>query len=207
MSNINRKYNILISGNEVENIEEHSKYNCKRVEIEEARDIINKEIFDFIYYYGQDHEIVKRFKDYMLLPKAFEKFAINNDVNNTYIHCSVILDVVSNNIKIIETENRRQEIITESVLEKILHSKKDNVGLEKIFTEVQQIFEGNNVKQIISKVVYRDYAKSINQIVRFHRNKDMIIRKFFNKLVHNIQNDIEEINGFSNIPTKQVEVY
>lgn len=212
MTNKNRKYNILIVENkiksETQNIKMYLENNYKGIKTEEAKRIINSEEFDFIYFYEREQKIMKRFKDYILLPKAFEKFTINNDTNNTYIHCSIILDFISDNIKIIEIEDRYKENIIESTLEKILYSREGNTDLEKIFTQVQQIFGKNNVKKEIEKIVYRNYAKSIGQIINFHKNKEIIIRKFFNKLIHNIQNDIQEVKGFEgNIKVEKIEVY
>ena len=212
MTNKNIKYKILIIENKIksgtENIEIYLENNCKRIKIEEAKEIINSKEFDFIYLYEREQKIMKRFRDYILLPKAFKKFTINNDANSTYIHCSIILDIISKNIQIIEIEDKHKEIIMESTLEKILHSNKENVDLEKIFAEVQQVFVKNNVKKEIEEIVYKNYAKSIEQIIKFHKSKEAIIRRFFNKLIHNIQNDIKEIKGFEdNIKAEEIEVY
>lgn len=212
MTNKNRKYNILIVENkiksETQNVEIYSKNNYSRIKIEDAKRVINSEEFDFIYFYEQEQKIMKRFKDYILLPKAFEKFTINNDTDSTYIHCSIILDIILDNIKIIEIEDRHKENIIESILEKILYSREENVDLEKIFIEVQQIFDKNNVKKEVEKIVYRNYAKSIEQIIKFHKNKEIIIKKFFNNLIHNIQNDIQEIKGVEgNIKVKKIQAY
>lgn len=212
MRNKNRKYNILIIENKAKSkigtIEIYSEDNCKKIKIEDAEKIIDSEDFDFIYFSGKEQTIMKRFKDYELLPKAFEKFAINNDVSNTYIHCNVILDIISDNVKIIEIKGKFQESILEITLEKILYSRRDKINLEEIFIEMQQTFEKGNVKEEIAEVVYRNYAKSIGQIIKFHKNKEVIIRKFFNKLICNIQNDIQEMQGFDgNIKAKKIEVY
>ena len=65
-----------------------------------------------------------------------------------------------------------------------------------------------NVKKEVEKIVYRNYAKSIEQIIKFHKNKEIIIKKFFNNLIHNIQNDIQEIKGVEgNIKVKKIQAY
>ncbi len=213
MNNVNKNYNVLIvedeEKNAIENVDIYRQCNCKKEKVENAKAAIRNKTFDLIYFSKKEtgKEVMEKFKDYVLLPKAFEKFAINSEIHKTYIHCTIIRKIISDNIKISEVENEYQEFILECILEKILWSTEENIELGKIFKELE-FLSNDDLKRTITEIVFRHYAKSITQIIKFHKNKEIIVKKFFNKLIRIIQNDIEKTKGFnSNIQAKRIEVY
>ncbi len=87
-------------------------------------------------------------------------------------------------------------------------SDNENVKLYKIVSEFKELYNRISINKLIDQIVLRDYSQgSIKRIIRYLANNEKIKIKFFNNLINNIQNNIEEFEGFESAKVNKIVVY
>lgn len=201
---MNRKYKILIIGkenNELENKIAQEKNLVKTVDKSIAEWIIDYADLDFIYSEEIDEKLMKRFcNSYTIIPNALSKFAINNEINKTYVNDQFIGELVLENLSIIGKMDSFAQFLMVEILKAVLYANKEKVDLNSILQKMKNISERVSVdtNQTINKIIRKHYSQgNLIQELKYQLDAENITKQFFNKLINNIQNDIDKIEGFA----------
>ena len=132
--------------------------------------------------------------NYMLLPDVLKKLTINNDIRNTYISLEIINKLIIDNIKIVELKDFYEEMSIASIIKQVL------IGIEETKNIYENICPNKNIekrlKETVNKIVSRHYAA--NNIIKKYKYvlcHKKIKKKFFRKILANIEKDIEKMES------------
>lgn len=177
-------YNILVIEDSWRN-SENCKHKIKCTNKENIEKEINAKYYDFVYCKDEYLE-EQNVKDTMLMnyvksPKKFEK--IVKEKAAMYIHNNILNKLVVDNIKIVEFENWLEEITIASILKELITEE---------YCNHLNLLDRMKTNRIVTKVIKRNYnTKSFFRKCRYFIKKKKIQKKFWDKLIANVNNDIE----------------
>lgn len=192
-------YKILAIGEKIANIED--KNAVKYVGMEEvAKELRNNE-YDFVYLNLDNMPIEMRIKKeieigiyekYMSLPVMMRKLSINSDWKNTYINLKIKNKLLVKNIETIEYKGY-EGVVLVYILEELLND--EPCRIKEICELVTiEMFGVVKASKLMKRVVCRNYSKnSLKQKLKYILFQKKINKNFFEKLLNNIKEDIEEL--------------
>lgn len=188
-------YKILIVEKEIQNIQK--KNSVKNITINQLEKELKTKEYDLIYIENKflKDKIEKIIlSDYMLLPKALEKLAINEAPNNTYINLKNVNKYIINNTKIIEFRNYYEEMVISSIIK---YKLINNADIKQIYKKIcPNIITKIKVKKTVNEVVCKNYAaNSILRKCKYYLFQKKIKKQFFDKILKNIEYDINQSNN------------
>ena len=188
-------YKILIVSYKKENIPSiRHKQKIKYIKPEQMiYELTNKE-YDLIYVSNECN--IQQVKDniladYMLLPIALKKLAINGCINNTYVNLQILNKLLIDNVEKIKFENYCEEMTMLQILKIMLVNQAE---LKEVMHNIEQnkIISKKNVQQMIKQIIYRNLLSN-NYLKRFkykiHPRK--MEKLFFACILDQIYNDID----------------
>lgn len=193
-------YRILIIGDISSEIEENidqKKHIVELIEKENVEDKLKiKDEYDFIYV--QKNLVTKEDEQIILtkfeqLPRILYKFDLSNGYVG-FVNMQIVNKLIIENLKIIEFEDYFEEMVIANIIKQMIIKE---IKLKQVYDSMcKNKLDNEQARKAAKKVIIRNYA--INNIIRkcqYILKQRTIQRTFFDKIIQNIKNDIENMEN------------
>lgn len=192
-------YKILIVDQSVKALK-HKVHNEQYVDYANTnglKETLKQQEYDLIYInsYLVNKEVEKLILcDYMVLPEILNKLSLCD--KQAFINIQILNKLIMDNISIIKFKGYFEEMVIANIIkEKIVQE----IEIENIYKKLcPNELEKQKVKNAVKNVIIRNYVgNSFIRKCKYLINQKKIQEKFFNIILKNINNDIEEKDNFN----------